>query len=161
MAWAMPVTGDFDAALRETLVSLEEFHGQDEPFVTAMTAFTAGSLETGLGRYDNALQHLREARDLAELCGGDWLAAGSRVQLAILHVLSDSLSEARPLLNEALDQSLAARSTPFVILCLAAYAWLAFAEGDPERAARLEGAAQGLRQRVGLPGLAAPAAGRS
>ena len=151
MAWAMPVTGDFDAALRETLVSLEEFHGQDEPFVTAMTAFTAGSLETGLGRYDNALQHLREARDLAELCGGDWLAAGSRVQLAILHVLSDSLSEARPLLNEALDQSLAARSTPFVILCLAAYAWLAFAEGDPERAARLEGAAQGLRQRVGLP----------
>ena len=151
MAWAMPVTGDFDAALRETLVSLEEFHGQDEPFVTAMTAFTAGSLETGLGRYDNALQHLREARDLAELCGGDWLAAGSRVQLAILHVLSGSLSEARPLLNEALDQSLAARSTPFVILCLAAYAWLAFAEGDPERAARLEGAAQGLRRRVGLP----------
>lgn len=151
MAWAMPITGDFDAALRETLVSLEEFHGQDEPFVTAMTAFTVGSLETGLGRYDNALQHLREARDLAELCGGDWLAAGSRVQLAILHVLSGSLSEARPLLNEALDQSLAARSTPFVILCLAAYAFLAFAEGDPERAARLEGAAQGLRRRVGLP----------
>ena len=27
-----------------------EFHGQDEPFFTAMTAFTAGSLETGLGR---------------------------------------------------------------------------------------------------------------
>jgi predicted ATPase len=151
MAWAMPITGDFDAALRETLVSLEEFHGQDEPFITAMTAFTAGSLETGLGRYDNALQHLREARDLAELCGDDWLAAGSRVQLAILHVLSGSLGEARPLLNEALDQSLAARSTPFVILCLAAYAWLAFAEGDPERAALLEGAAQGLRRRIGLP----------
>ena len=151
MAWAMPVTGDFDAALRGTLVSLAEFHGQDEPFVTAMTAFTAGSLETGLGRYDSALQHLREARDLAELCGGDWLAAGSRVQLAIVHVLSGRLSEARPLLTEALDQSLAARSTPFVILCLAAYAWLAFAEGDPERAALLEGAAQGLRRRVGLP----------
>ena len=151
MAWAMPITGDFDEALRETLVSLEEFHGQDEPFFTAMTAFTAGSLETGLGRYDNALQHLREARDLAERYGGDWLAAGSRVQLAILYVLSGRLSEARPLLNEALDQSLAGRSTPFVILCLAAYARLAFADGDPERAARLEGAAQGLRRRVGLP----------
>jgi hypothetical protein len=36
-------------------------------------------------------------------------------------------------------------------LCLAAYAWLALAEGDPERAALLEGAAQGIRQRVGLP----------
>ena len=46
--------------------------------------------------------------------------------------------------------SLAARSTPFVTLCLAAYARLALAEGDPERAARLKGAAEGLRQRVGL-----------
>ena len=35
-------------------------------------------------------------------------------------------------------------------LCLAAYAWLAFTDGDPERAARLEGAAEGLRRRVGL-----------
>jgi hypothetical protein len=52
--------------------------------------------------------------------------------------------------DEALERSLAARSTPFVTLCLAGYAWLAFAEGDPERAARLEGAAEGLRRRVGL-----------
>ena len=35
-------------------------------------------------------------------------------------------------------------------LCLSAYAWLALAEDDPERAARLEGAAEGLRRRVGL-----------
>ena len=31
------------------------------------------------------------------------------------------------------------------------YARLALAEGDPERAARLKGAAESLRQRVGLP----------
>jgi hypothetical protein len=37
-----------------------------------------------------------------------------------------------------------------VTLCLVAYAWLAFADGDPERAAQLEGAAEGLRRRVGL-----------
>ena len=42
------------------------------------------------------------------------------------------------------------RSTPFVTLCLAAYARLAFGEGDPERTALLEGAADGLRRRVGL-----------
>ena len=36
-------------------------------------------------------------------------------------------------------------------LCLAGYAQLAFADGDPDRAARLEGAAEGLRRRVGLP----------
>jgi hypothetical protein len=37
-----------------------------------------------------------------------------------------------------------------VTLCLVAHAWLAFADGDPDRAARLEGAAEGLRRRVGL-----------
>ena len=139
-----------DGALREAAASLEELRGQDEPVFTAMAAFTAGSLEMALGRYDDALRHLREARDLAERSGGDWLAAGSRVQLGILAVLRGRLDEARALLDEALDLSLAARSTPFVTLCLAAYARLAFAEGDPERAALLEGAAEGLRQRVGL-----------
>ena len=61
-----------------------------------------------------------------------------------------SLDEARPLLEEALDRSLAARSTSFVSLCLAGYAQLAFADGDPDQAALLEGAAEGLRRRVGL-----------
>ena len=82
--------------------------------------------------------------------GGDWLAAAPRVQLGILDVVRGRPDEARTLLEEALDRSLAAHSTPFVTLCLAGYAQLAFADGDPDRAARLEGAAEGLRGRVGL-----------
>ncbi|HYY19541.1 MAG TPA: tetratricopeptide repeat protein, partial [Streptosporangiaceae bacterium] len=150
MAWTLAITGDFDGALREAAVSLEELRGQDEPVFTAMVAFTVSSLETALGRYDDALGHLREARDLAERPGAAWLAAGSRVQLAILAVLQGSRDEARALLDEALDLSLAARSTTYVTLCLSGYAQLAFADGDPQRAARLEGAAEGLRRRVGL-----------
>jgi tetratricopeptide (TPR) repeat protein len=115
-----------------------------------MAALTVGSADTALGRYDDALRHLREARDLAERTGSDWLAAGPRVALGILAVVRGSLDEARTLLEEALNRSLAARSTPFVTLCLAGYAWLAFADGDPDRAALLEGAAEGLRRRVGL-----------
>jgi predicted ATPase len=154
MAWTLPIAGDFDGALREVTVAPEELRGQDEPVFTAMAAFTAGSLETALGRYDDALRHLRETRDLAERPGGnDWLTAGSRVQLGILAVLRGSLDEARAVLDEALDMSLAACSTPFVTLCLSAYAQLASAEGDPDRAALLEGAAEGLRRRVGLPAL--------
>ena len=76
--------------------------------------------------------------------------------LGIPGLLRGRLDEARMLLEEALDLSLAARSTPFVTMCLAAYARLAFAEGDPEQAARLEGAAEGLRRRVGLPGAPFP-----
>ena len=60
-------------------------------------------------------------------------------------------NEAPALLAGALEVSLAARSTQFVAMCLVGYAWLAFADGDLDRAARLEGSAEGLRQRVGLP----------
>jgi predicted ATPase len=152
MAWTLPIGGDFDGALREAAVALEELRGQDEPVFMGLAAFTTGSLEMALSRYDDALPHLREARDLAERSGGDWLAAGPQVQLGILAVLRGRLEDARPLLDEALDLSMAARSTPFfVTLCLAGYAQLAFADGDPDRAALLEGAAEGLRRRVGLP----------
>jgi tetratricopeptide (TPR) repeat protein len=150
MAWTSPLAGDVDEALREAAASLEELHGQDEPVFMGMAAFTVGSLEMALGRYDDALRHLLEARDLAERSGSDWLAAGPRVALGILAVLRGRLDEARPLLDEALDLSMAARSTPFMTLCLAGYAQLAFAGGHPDRAALLEGAAEGLRQRVGL-----------
>ena len=80
----------------------------------------AGNLDMAVGRYDDALQHVCEARDLAERSGGDWLTAGPRVQLGILDVLRGRTDEARTLLGEALDRSLAARSTPFVTLCLVA-----------------------------------------
>ena len=42
MAWTLPITGDFDGALREVTVALEELRGQDEPVFTAIAAFTAG-----------------------------------------------------------------------------------------------------------------------
>jgi predicted ATPase len=151
LAWTAPIAGDLDGALREASASLAELSSQDEPFWMALAAFTAGSMETTAGRYDDALRHLSDARDLAARFDGTWLTAGSRVQLGVLDVVRGRLDEARPLLDEALSLSLAARSTPFVALTLAAYARLALAEGDPERAARLEGAAEGLRQRGGLP----------
>jgi predicted ATPase len=151
MAWILPIDGDVAGALREALISLEELERQDEPVFAAMAAFSAGSLEMALGRYDAALRHLHATRDLAERVGGDWPAAGARVSLGILAILRGKLDAARVLLGEALDLSLATRSTPFVTLCLAGFAQLALAEGNPDRAALLEGAADGLRRRVGLP----------
>jgi tetratricopeptide (TPR) repeat protein len=151
MAWALPIAGDLTGALREVAAALEELRRQDEPVFTAIAAFAAGSLEMALDRHDDASRHLREARDLAQRYSGDWLTAGCQAQLGILEVLRGRLDKARALLDQALDLSLAAGSTPFVTLCLAAHAWLALAEGDPGRAALLEGAAEGLRRRIGLP----------
>jgi predicted ATPase len=150
MAWTSEVVGDFDSVLRETLVSLEQLHGQDEPFWTALAAYTAGLVETTVGRYDDALPHLTEMRDLADRLDNPWLAAVSRVYLGMLAVAQDRPEEAGGLLDEGLELSLAAHSTRSVTLCLAAFARQASVEGDPEQAALLAGAADGLRRRVGL-----------
>jgi predicted ATPase/class 3 adenylate cyclase len=150
MAWTAPIVGDLDGALRGALASLEQLRGQDEPFWTALAVGTAGMVETTVGRHDDAQRHLREARDLGERFDYAWLAAWSRVLLGTLAVVRGRLEEARALLEEALELSLAAHSTRSVTLCLAAFARLALVEGDAERAALLAGAAEGLRGRVGL-----------
>jgi ATP/maltotriose-dependent transcriptional regulator MalT len=125
-------------------------HGQDEPYLTVAALVSAGLAETAVGRYDDALGHLREARDLAARFDIAWLAAWSQVQLGTLAVMQGRQQEARALLDEALGLSQAAHDTRTMSLCLAAFARLAFVEGDAERAALLAGAAEGLRRRVGL-----------
>jgi predicted ATPase len=149
-AWTSPIIGDFDGALREASASLEQLRDQNEPFWTATAVLTAGFVEMTVGHYDDAQRHLTEMRDLAERLDNAWLAASSRVELGNLAIMRGRLEDARALLDEGLDRSLAARSTPLVTLCLAAFAQLAFVEGDPERAALLAGAAGSLRRRVGL-----------
>jgi ATP/maltotriose-dependent transcriptional regulator MalT len=132
------------------LVSLEELRGRDEPYWTTVAVLTAGLVETAMGRHDAALGHLREARALAGRFDHAGLSAWSQVQLGILAPVRGRLEEARALLEEGLELSLATRSTRNVTLWLTAFAQLAFVEGDGERAALLAGAAEGLRRRVGL-----------
>ena len=103
-----------------------------------------------MGRHDDALRHLTEARDLAVRLDNAWLTATSQALLGTLALVQGRLEDAQSLLEEALELSLAARSTQLVTLCLAGFAWLGFVEGDAERAALLAGAAEGLRRRVGL-----------
>jgi predicted ATPase len=151
MAWCAPITGDFDGALQAATESLEQLRGLDEPFWTALAVGSLGTVEKILARDDDALRHMREARDLGDRFGSStWLAAWSRVQLGTLSIMGGDLRQARALLDEALDLSVAARNTAGVALCLATYARLASEEGDPGRAARLAGAAEGLRRRAGL-----------
>lgn len=150
MSWTSATVGDVDLALREAAASLAELRGQDEPLWTATALITVGSAETADGRHENALRDLSEAHDLAQRFGNDRLTTGAQVQLGILAVMRRRPEEARALLDEGLDRSLAIHSTRSVTLCLTAFAQLAFDEGDPERAALMAGAAEGLRRRAGL-----------
>jgi predicted ATPase len=144
------VAGDFDGALRRELACLEELRGQDEPYWTTVAIVTCGLVETALGRHEAALGHLREARALAGRFDHAGLSAWSQVQLGILALARGRPEEAQTLLNEGMELSWATHSTRNVTLCLTAFAQLAFVQGDGERAALLAGAAEGLRQRVGL-----------
>jgi predicted ATPase len=150
IAWTSPISADFDGALRQALGSLAALRAQDETYWTAVAALSASYLETTAGHLDDALRHVREASDLAERFGYIWLAAWSRIQLGTLSVMRGRLDPAGELLDEALDLSLAIHVTRNVSLCLIAYARLALAAGDPERAALLAGAAEGLRRWAGL-----------
>ena len=150
LAWTSGIAGDFDGALERTLVSLEQLRGQDEPFWTALAAYSAGLGETTAGRYDDALRHLSEMSDLSERLDNPWLEAVSRVYPGILAVAQGRPEEGRAPMEEGLELSLAAHSTRSVTLCLAAFARLAFVEGDPQRAALLAGAAEGCGRQVGL-----------
>ena len=85
-AWTAPIVGDFDGALREASVRLEQFRQQDEPFWTALTFAAAGIPETTVERYDDALRHLTEARDLAQQLDNTWLAAVSWEELGTLAI---------------------------------------------------------------------------
>ena len=150
LAWTAAIVDDLDGGLREASASLGELRSQDAPFWTASAGITLGSLETTVGRYDDALGHLTEVRDLAERFDNAWLGAMSRVFLATLALVRGRPEEAKALLDEALGPSLAAHSTCGVTLCLAAFARWALVAGDPERAALVAGAAEGLRRRAGL-----------
>jgi predicted ATPase len=149
-AWIPPLVDDLDGALREALVALKELQSQDEPLWAAVAVGTAGAIETAVGRYDQAEGHLTEVRDLAERFDSTWLAAISSAQLGLLAVLQGRLDDARSLLDEGLDLSLPTHSTHPLALGLAAFARLALTDGDPERAALLAGAVDGLRRRAGV-----------
>jgi predicted ATPase len=147
LAWIRPTGGDYERALREASDCLELFGAHDEPYWSGVAGVSVAALEIATGRYAEARRHLLDARELADRFGFDWESAWSRTQLATLAVTRGELDEARAQLAQGLELSLAIHSARNVGLLLVAFARLALAEGDPERAARLAAAAIGLRER--------------
>jgi hypothetical protein len=150
LAWISPISGDYEGAVRDALNALELLRSHDEPYWAGVAGVTVSGLEIATGRYEDARQHLLEVRERADQCGYDWLAAWSRSQLAALDVASGQLDEARALLDDGLRLSLTTHDSRNVSLVLVEFARLALAARDPERAARLTAAADGLRERIGL-----------
>jgi predicted ATPase len=150
MAITAAIGGDPEGALGEAAAGLSELRGQDEPFWTVMALVSLGSIEIAIGRYEDALGHLREMSDVANRLSDARFVAAAEVSLGSLALARGQLDEAFDELHKGLDLNLALSNTRNVSVSLAAIAQLAFAEGDPERSALLAGAAEGARRRAGL-----------
>jgi predicted ATPase len=149
-SWVLPIVDDFDGALQAASAALDGLRRQNEPFM-AFGALTVGMLEMALGRHDAARAHLSEVDELGGRFGNTWLESAANAQLAALAVMAGHLDEARSLLVASVEASEATElSTLTVTFVLVAYARLALAEGDPRRAARALGTADGLRRTAGL-----------
>jgi predicted ATPase len=150
VAWTSVLVRDVDGAGRALAGALDRLRGLDEPMWTALALVTAGSVAAARGDVDDAWRHVTEAQALAGRFDTPWLASVSRVVMGSLAVRRRSFDEASELLRQALDLSLAGGSTHCLCLVLDCSAALALAQGDPERAGLLAGAADGLRRRSGL-----------
>jgi predicted ATPase len=151
MSWILSISGDYDGALQAASDSLDGVQELDESFMLASAVMTLGMLETTMGRYDAARQHLAELDELGGQIRSIAITSSARVQLATIAVDESRLDEARAFLDKALDaEEDAELLTQTVTFGLVAYAQLALAEGSPHEAAVALGAADGLRRRAGL-----------
>lgn len=148
VSWILPIEGDLEGALRAATTARDGFRARNEPFL-GWAVLTVGLLERSLGRDAAAQASLGEAAELGRRFGNHWLESGARTQLASLAVRAGSLDEARiQLARSVADETVLGTQT--LTFALVAAARLALAEGDAHRAATALGAADGLRQRVGL-----------
>jgi hypothetical protein len=150
IAWVLPIVDDPARSLTAASEALAGFRQRNDPLM-AWAALTVGLLEMTLGRFDAARSNLVEARELGGRFGNTWLESSTRTLLASLAVKTAHLDEGRALLAESVaapaDTELSTQSLTF---SLVTYAELAVAKGQVAKAATALGAAEGLRNRVGL-----------
>ena len=150
LAWTAAVAVDIDEARREAGLALAELRRQDEPLWTAIALITVAAIQSVTGQYDDGLRHLTEARDLGQRFDNDRIIAAATVQLGTTVARQGKADEARSLLREGMDHSVAVHSVRDISACLSGYAVLAVETGDFEQAAVLAGAEEGLLRRADL-----------
>jgi hypothetical protein len=79
-----------------------------------------------------------------------WLTAWSRVLLGNLEVMRSRFDDASALLDDGMSLSVTTQNTPILASCLAAFALLAFRQGNFRTGGAAGRAAEGLPQRSGM-----------
>jgi tetratricopeptide (TPR) repeat protein len=98
---------------------------------------------------DEAVPLLEESVALARTAGTEGLLGNALVNLGLAHTVRGDLDKARRVLTQALERSRAMDSRETTARALDGLAGVTVAAGEPERAARLAGAAEGIRRSIG------------
>jgi predicted ATPase len=126
------------------------FAGLDDAWAEAIVLGALGWLDTGLGDFAEAARFER-GYSLSRRVDDKVSTAHNGTNLAELYVAQGRPEDARAVLSVALDAYEAVRLHDGLSYGLEAAAGLASTGGRPEEAARLLGAADGLRDEVGVP----------
>jgi predicted ATPase/class 3 adenylate cyclase len=110
-----------------------------------------GQLESAAGHFDRATRALQEALTLDSELGDLLGAALDRQSLALVSLRAGHPGEARDLLSGTFGYVASSGNTSFLVNILELAAAITAGLGDPLRAGRLVGAAEGIRKRSGLP----------
>ena len=109
-----------------------------------------GSIAEYQGNYALARSLKEESLAISRGTGDIWAVAGTLGNLGLVTYLQGDYAAARPLLKESLELSQKLGDKDSIAYFLQVVAALTAAEGRPEQAARLYGAAEALREAIGV-----------
>jgi tetratricopeptide (TPR) repeat protein len=134
--------------LEESITIAREI-GSDPRLATALT--NLGQVEGAAGSYGQATQLLHEALALDQKQGDLQGEAVDQQSLAEISLRTGQIQQASALLAGMLGYATGSGDTEFLAYTLEVAACIAASRGDCRQAARLTGAAGGLRQQLGIP----------
>jgi predicted ATPase/DNA-binding SARP family transcriptional activator len=140
---------DFARARRLYEESIEYASRSGSPVVEAIARENLGLLALDQGDLARAVDLLEESARLASGVGDDRGRSSSTRALAAALLESGETDAAKERLVESLELARRLGELNGIAYCLDTFAGLAVSEGDPARAARLFGAADGLRASIG------------
>ena len=143
--------GDLDTArsLLEDSIAVARQAGGGFPLRAALT--NLGQAETDAGNFDRATQVLQEALALDREQNDLWSIAVAQQSLAAVSLCAGRAGEARERLRAALNYVVSCGNPEFLATTLELSAAIAAELGEGVRTARLAGAAEAIRQKVGTP----------
>ena len=141
--------GEYERALAAASEAAELARAGGYTWILAMATTNLGGTALEQGDYAEARALLEESLALYRQLGAERDAAGGLARLGILASREGRNDEAETLLHESLERAQALVDKEMAIWCLEELASLAVARGHAERAARLTGVIETLREETG------------